>query len=126
LIAFVATTPWDSYLIRRGIWSYPNDAIFGPAPLGIPLEEYTFFFVQTWITSLLYFLLSKPVFQPGYLAMPKDTYARIFTYKTIGRLGQFILATTFVVSIATVVKGGTGLYLGLILAWATPVLLLLW
>ena len=46
LIALVYTTPWDNYLIFRGVWTYPPDAVVGK--LGyVPLEEYGFMILQT-------------------------------------------------------------------------------
>lgn len=41
--------------------------IIGPTLFDIPLEEVFFFVIQTYNTSLLYLLLSKPTYQPTYL-----------------------------------------------------------
>jgi 15-cis-phytoene synthase / lycopene beta-cyclase len=125
IVCFVATTPWDAHLIRIGVWSYPADAVYGPAPLGIPLEEYFFFFIQTWTTSMLYLLLSKPVFQPGHL-VTSNGHVGGLKIKWLGRIGQLALLVTFAVSVATIRTGGTGTYMGLILAWCTPFFFLLW
>ena len=63
-IAVGYTIPWDSYLIRTGIWSkclgerhyhlltliaYPPGSILGPKLFDIPAEELFFFVVQTYI-----------------------------------------------------------------------------
>ena len=56
LIALVYTTPWDNYLIFRGVWTYPPDAVVGK--LGyVPLEEYGFMILQTWLAGVLFALL---------------------------------------------------------------------
>jgi len=49
-LAFVYTTPWDSFLIHQGVWWYSNDNVIGTI-FKIPYEEYMFFFLQTWIAS---------------------------------------------------------------------------
>lgn len=121
-IAVVSTTPWDSYLIRTRIWSYPEDVIIGPKFLDIPLEEVFFFVIQTYNTALLYLLLSKPTFHPVYLRYEKKSDPWKY-YKLAGQLGM-----------ALAIKKGwdyfqakkEGMYLGLILIWALPFLLLLW
>src|SRR5277367_896420 len=76
-VAVVATIPWDSYLIRRKIWTYPPSAIIGPTLFSIPAEEIFFFIVQTYSTSLLYLLLSKPVFKPAYLVGTQSGNGRL-------------------------------------------------
>ena len=41
LVALVYTTPWDNYLIMRGVWTYPTGGVVGV--LGyVPIEEYFF------------------------------------------------------------------------------------
>ena len=41
-VAMVATTPWDSYLIRTNVWTYPPDAVLGLRLFKIPAEEVFF------------------------------------------------------------------------------------
>ncbi|TVY67543.1 Bifunctional lycopene cyclase/phytoene synthase [Lachnellula suecica] len=118
-IAVVATVPWDSYLIRRKIWTYPPSVIIGPRLFQIPAEEVFFFVIQTYNTSLIYLLLSKPVFHPTYL-VPR---------RAIGlphKAGQIFLATGIAISGFQIWHGVEGTYLGLIIAWAGPFALLLW
>ncbi|KAI1779388.1 Squalene/phytoene synthase-domain-containing protein [Hypoxylon cercidicola] len=123
LVAFFATLPWDSYLIRHGVWSYPPDAIAGPRLFGVPAEELFFFVVQTYITSLLYILVSKPVLHAQYLTN-KDYSSP--TSRRIRTLGQGFLIGCIAVGASLVNKGGEGTYLGLILVWACPFALLTW
>lgn len=124
-IAVVSTTPWDSYLIHSRIWTYPPNAIIGPTLFRIPLEEVFFFVIQTYNTSLLYLLLSKPTFHPVYLRGQKllEEGRRLSLRRWIGTLA--ILACIFA-GIGMIIKSGEGLYMGLILAWAGPFVLLLW
>ncbi|KAJ1547261.1 hypothetical protein HK405_006330, partial [Cladochytrium tenue] len=46
LVAFAYTTPWDSYIIRAGAWSYEPHRVIGTF-LYIPFEEYSFFIIQS-------------------------------------------------------------------------------
>jgi hypothetical protein len=80
-VAVSATIPWDSYLIRTGIWSYPSHVVAGPTLLDIPLEEVFFFVIQTYNTTLLYLILSKPTFQPHGtypLVVPKGRWTVVY------------------------------------------------
>ncbi|TEY34614.1 hypothetical protein BOTCAL_0621g00040 [Botryotinia calthae] len=135
-IAVVSTIPWDSYLIRRKIWTYPPDVIIGPKLFLIPAEELFFFVIQTYNTSLLYLLLSKPVFHSAYLGgwecprekkqKPWDLLAPHVSLKSARNLGQLILGSLILTGCFLIVQNSRGTYLGLILAWAGPFALLLW
>lgn len=124
-IAVVSTTPWDSYLIYTRIWTYPPNAIIGPTLFRIPAEEVFFFVIQTYNTSLLYLLLSKPTFHPVYLQGQKllndGRRLGLRRWTGISAIIACILA-----GIEMIVKSGEGLYMGLILVWAGPFVLLLW
>lgn len=124
-IAVVATTPWDSYLIKTGIWTYPPDVILGPTLFRIPAEELFFFVIQTYNTSLLYLILSKPTFHPVYLRGQRLLRDRgpLWIWRW---LGIVTIITGIMIGATLVVKGGTGLYMGLITVWAGPFILLLW
>lgn len=124
-IAVISTTPWDSYLIHNHIWTYPSHAILGPTLFSIPAEEIFFFVVQTYNTSLLYLLLSTPTFHPVYLCGDK----RLSDGRLLwlwAPLGQGLLVATILAGLSMIVAKGEGLYMGLILAWAGPFVLLLW
>ena len=124
-VAVVATTPWDSYLIKSRIWSYPADVIAGPTIFQIPAEEVFFFVIQTYITSILYLLLSKPTFHPIYLRGEKLLHdsKRMRIWRLVGILG---MVANLAMGASMVTKGGRGLYMGLIIVWAGPFILLLW
>ncbi|KAF8309327.1 terpenoid synthase, partial [Clavulina sp. PMI_390] len=129
IVAVVYTIPWDSYLIRSHVWTYPPDAILGPKFLDIPAEELFFFIIQTHITSVIYLILSKTVLHVTLLSEShnkrRQSSARIraigltICYSGIA-LGIWLVWTSI---------GGDdqgGLYLGLILVWSFPVLTFLW
>ena len=124
-IAVVSTTPWDSYLIREKIWTYPENVIVGPTLFNIPVEEVFFFIIQTYNTSLLYLILSKPTFHPVYLRGRRLLYdgRRLRLWRWLGTMA----IVTAIFTGALLVKRRTdGLYMGLILVWAGPFVLLLW
>lgn len=119
-VAICATIPWDSYLIRKRVWTYPPTVIVGPTLFDIPAEEVFFFFIQTYNTSYLYLLLSKASFHPKYLSKP------VGAQRAIQHIGGVLLAVGVLIGAALTWKGGEGTYLGLILVWAGPVALALW
>ncbi|KAF2669846.1 Lycopene beta-cyclase [Microthyrium microscopicum] len=129
-IAVVSTIPWDSYLIRSSVWSYPPTAVIGPTLFSIPFEEVFFFIIQTYITSLLYLLLSRPVVHGAYLqvkqfAEPRSN-SKTTHYFDSRKYGQVICSTVFLIGAGQIYGSRPQLYLGLILAWSSPFILLLW
>ncbi|KAI0201769.1 hypothetical protein F4808DRAFT_98037 [Astrocystis sublimbata] len=122
-VAFFATLPWDSYLIRHGVWTYPPDAIIGPRLFGIPAEELFFFIIQTYITTLLYILFNKPILHAQFLTNNEDSTPKARRTRS---LGQILLSLVVLTGALLVAKGGEGTYLGLILIWAGPFVLLTW
>lgn len=121
-IAVVATIPWDSYLIHQGIWTYPPSVILGPRLFDIPLEEVFFFVIQTYNTSLLYLLFSKPTLHPVYLR--KEKTKDRWKYYKLG--GQIVGALVFKKALEMVKEEGPRTYMGLILIWAFPFLWVLY
>ncbi|GAA5895709.1 uncharacterized protein JCM6883_001595 [Sporobolomyces salmoneus] len=119
-IAVLATIPWDSYLIRNRIWSYPQSSVVGPTLFAIPYEEVFFFFIQTYITASVYALFTRPVVH-AVLLPTKPEQGRTTRY--VGT-GLFLLVTAL--SITKIKEGGEGTYLALIVGWVAPFLALLW
>ncbi|KAI9837938.1 MAG: hypothetical protein M1837_002646 [Sclerophora amabilis] len=134
-IAVVSTIPWDSYLIKQKIWSYPAHVVTGPTVFAIPIEELFFFIIQTYNTTYLYFFLSKPILHPAYLVATNagdgqgqttarsPTIAPVVIYRTIG---QIVIGFLIVSGAMMVAEGKEATYMGLILVWAGPFLFLLW
>ena len=122
-IAVFSTIPWDSYLIRRKVWTYPPSVIIGPTLFSIPAEEVFFFVIQTYNTTFFYLFLSKPVFYSSYLVSPSVRNAPV---EFLRNATQALLALCVVTGFGLIWNGGEGTYLGLILAWAGPFALLLW
>lgn len=122
-VAVTATIPWDSYLIRTGVWTYPDNGVLGASLFGIPVEELFFFVVQTYITSLIYILCNKPVLHAQYIDTPASRPAWVRRGHVTGQ-GLLVALTAF--GAVLIRRGGDGTYLGLILAWACPFLFITW
>ncbi len=113
-LALTYTTGWDNYLVSRGVWSYGPDRVLGTIGW-VPVEEYLFFLLQPLLTGLwLYVVLGdgaqyrREPPAPGAGHLPTAVWL-------VATAGGFVMlgfdATT---------------YLGLILAWAAPVLAVQW
>ncbi len=114
-IAFVYTTPWDNYLVAREVWTYPPGRVL--ATVGyVPVEEYAFFGIQTVLVGLWTRLLQArwPVAE-----QPPEALA-------VRATGATVFGALALLGVGLLVAGGHGLYLGLIVAWAFPVLAGMW
>ncbi|MBM4246111.1 MAG: lycopene cyclase domain-containing protein [Deltaproteobacteria bacterium] len=47
------TSPWDNAAVAAGLWGFDPERISGIVLGLLPIEEYLFFLLQTWVTSLL-------------------------------------------------------------------------
>ena len=89
------------------------------------MEEVFFFVIQTYATSILYLIISKPTFHPAYLRGAK--LLRSSKGMTFWRwFGNVVILTSLVAGTYMTVNGGKGLYMGMIIIWAAPFILLLW
>lgn len=112
-LAVVYTTPWDNYLIARGVWWYGEDVVyrsFWHAPFG----EYLFFVLQPVLTALWLYRLSIPTDEPLALSIRQRA------------LGGAAGIGVGLAGLALVLAGESTLYLGAILAWAGPILAIQW
>lgn len=111
-IAFVYTTPWDNFLVASEVWGYPPGRVL--ATIGyVPVEEYAFFLLQPILTGLLYFALrGRGILPPKPERQP--TWFRPFLVSS-----WFALTA---IGVWCLVLGDRALYMGLILAWASPVI----
>ena len=120
-IAFVYTTPWDNYLVAREVWSYPPGRVL--ATVGwVPVEEYAFFVIQTLVAGL-WLRLFQTHWPATHDPMEGDADLTGLRARVVGT--AVFLALTAAGG-AMVLAAGHWLYLGLILAWACPILALMW
>lgn len=114
LMALIYTTPWDNYLIWRDVWHYGMGRVVGTIGY-VPVEEYLFFLLQPILTGLwLYWLLAR-------LREPiQQAHSPIV--RTAGTIFWVVLSLAG----ALMLQWNSGVYLGLILVWAGPILALQW
>ena len=62
LLAVAYTTPWDNYLVATGVWYYNPDLVTGLVLGYVPIEEYTFFVLETILSGLWWWFLAIYVF----------------------------------------------------------------
>ncbi|KAA8909544.1 Squalene/phytoene synthase-domain-containing protein [Sphaerosporella brunnea] len=126
-IAVLSTIPWDSYLIANNVWTYPPGAVIGLTLFRIPIEELFFFFVQTYITTLIYLLVNKATVHAAYLTEINDSAkAQVTKLRVAEAAGAVLLAGLLFEAADMVRSGGEGTYMGLLGVWAGPFLLGLW
>lgn len=112
LLALVYTTPWDNYLILRGVWWYGEGAVltrFWAAPFG----EYLFFVLQPLLVGLWAARLTVDTDRSLSIPLP---------VRALGALAAGVVAAVGV----ALLGDERGLYLGSLLAWSAPILAIQW
>lgn len=112
VIAFVYTTPWDNYLVATGVWWYDPDLVTGIVWGWVPIEEYTFFVVQTLLGGLWLLVLFR-YWPPAAVYPPLKGHLRVTTTAVF-----FVIWLGSIILLASGWRPGT--YLGLELVWALP------
>jgi lycopene cyclase domain-containing protein len=115
-IALLYTTPWDNYLVANRIWWYDPQLVTGITLGWVPIEEYTFFVVQTLLTGLWLLFWMGRIEPPG----------RPFHPSRAGRwISVAALGLLWALWLALLLGGWTrGRYMALLLAWFLPPILL--
>ncbi len=111
LVAVIYTTPWDNYLVATRVWYYNPGLISGIVIGWVPLEEYTFFILQSILIGLWLAFLAKRIPEP-----------RKFRASSRMRILSALIFLVFFLSGTMMLARGwkQGNYLALILAWAAP------
>ena len=112
-VALLYTTPWDNYLITRGVWWYGEGAVVATV-WHAPVEEYLFMALQPAIAGLWIALLPA-----SFEATPASIARRA---RTVGVVSGLALGGVGALLIAY----EPTFYLGAIVVWAGPVLALQW
>lgn len=108
-LALLYTTPWDNYLVATGVWYYNPRLVTGLVLGWVPIEEYTFFVVQTALAGFWWWFLARRI-------LPVTA----FTASTGIRLASLILpAVAWLVSAAFLAAGWKpATYFALECVWA--------
>lgn len=117
VLAVVYTTPWDNYLIYKGVWGYGEDRVL--TTLGfVPIEEYAFFILQPLFTGLwVYWLIQRRQNLPDAPGELLDEKPRAIGLLLIFAAGMAFLPGLFF---------DATFYISSIVVWAVPVLALQW
>ena len=110
LVALIYTTPWDNYLVANGVWWYDEELVTGITLGWVPIEEYTFFIVQTLLTGLWVLALMRYVFRSSPPVRPSAA---------IRNWAILVVMTLWTASTLLLLLGPpSATYLTLILSWA--------
>jgi lycopene beta-cyclase len=117
VVAVVYTTPWDNYLVASKVWWYSPGLVTGLLIGYVPIEEYTFFVLQTVLTAAWLLFLVR--YRPMWISRCA-VHAGQVRWLTTGVIGVIWL-----VFVGVLVKGWQqGTYLALLMVWGLPPLML--
>jgi lycopene beta-cyclase len=113
VLAVTYTTPWDNYLVATGVWYYDPDLVTGIVFGYVPLEEYTFFVLETILVGLWWWSLARTKILIPNAPFRPNKPLRTWT------LG--LLAVLWAASLFLLLSGWQpGTYLAITLTWALP------
>jgi lycopene cyclase domain-containing protein len=111
VVALLYTTPWDNYLVATSVWWYDPQLVTGVTLGWVPIEEYTFFVLQTLLTGLWLLWLAR------HLPPPIDAPLR----SRLRWISASIMGLIWLISVIGLLSGWEpGVYLTIQLAWALP------
>lgn len=112
ILAVTYTTPWDNYLVATEVWYYNPDLVTGLVIGYVPIEEYTFFVLETILAGLWWWFLARRIPEPTGEFKPNKT----------GRIvSSSLLFVIWVIFTYIFFAGGVEwTYLSIILFWALP------
>lgn len=114
--AVAYTTPWDNYLVATKVWWYDPELVTGYTIGWVPIEEYSFFVLQTLLTGSWMQYLARRLPTPDQHDDSGVT-GRVLATAALGSLWLWSLRGLF--------NGDEdNRYLNLILGWALPPIML--
>lgn len=112
ILAVTYTTPWDNYLVATGVWYYNPDLVTGIVIGYVPIEEYTFFVLETLLTGFWFWFLIRR------LPLPDNTFK---PNKKIIYLSTSLLSIAWVIfTYLFFIDNKPLTYLSITLFWALP------
>jgi len=115
LLAVVYTTPWDNYLVATGVWYYNPKLVAGIVFGYVPIEEYTFFVVETILSGLWWWFLARRLSSPA---------LEFKSNKTLVYVSACLLVLLWTIFAYLLFFGATKwTYLSITLFWALPAIL---
>src|SRR5512134_2281147 len=94
LLAVVYTTPWDNYLVATGVWYYNPELVTGWVIGYVPIEEYTFFILETILSGLWWWFLARRI-PLALIPSPKFTPNKFLVYFSTSLLALVWILFTY-------------------------------
>ena len=116
VVAVLWTTPWDNYLVATRVWWYNPTLVTGLTLGWVPIEEYTFFLVQTLLTGSWLLWLARRL-PPATEPAPGRPSMRLAATLVAGTIWLGAVAILLA-------RWRPGTYLGLELGWFLPPIIL--
>jgi lycopene cyclase domain-containing protein len=114
--AVAYTTPWDNYLVATKVWWYDPQKVSGMTIGWVPIEEYTFFVLQSLLTGLWTLLWARR------LPVAENLYPPSLSMR-VGACA--VLGVFWIASVTSLFRGHQASnYLDLTLTWALPPIML--
>jgi lycopene cyclase domain-containing protein len=112
LLAVAYTTPWDNYLVATGVWYYNPNLVTGIVIGYVPIEEYTFFVLETILAGLWWWFLARRISPPAQEFKPN---------KPLVYLSSSVLLLLWLIFTALFFSDNQPItYLSITLFWALP------
>jgi lycopene beta-cyclase len=125
-LALLYTTPWDNYLVASRVWSYNPALVTGIVFGYVPVEEYTFFVVETLLSGLWWWFLARRIGRSSSrVAAYRDPVEQRFRpNRRLVYLSTCLLSVTWLFFTYQFFFGPDSWnYLGIIFFWALPAIL---
>ena len=123
LLAVAYTTPWDNYLVATGVWYYNPDLVTGLVIGYVPIEEYTFFVVETILAGLWWWFLARCI-SPLPAGEGPGVREKFIPNKRLVYLSTSVLVSLWLLFTYLFFFGDERwTYLGIIFFWALPAIL---
>jgi lycopene cyclase domain-containing protein len=123
VLAVIYTTPWDNYLVATGVWYYNPGLVTGIVFGYVPIEEYTFFVLETILCGLWWWFLARR-FSPLPEGEGPGVREDFKPNKSLVYLSACILVFLWLISAYLFFFGDPKwTYLSIILFWALPAIL---
>jgi len=120
LLAVIYTTPWDNYLVATKVWYYNPELVTGIVFGYVPIEEYTFFVVETILAGLWWWFLARR-FDFATAPLSEENFT---PNKRLVQISSGLLIFIWIISAYLLFFGDVKwTYLSIILFWALPAIL---
>ena len=118
LLAIIYTTPWDNYLVATNVWSYNPKLVTGLVIGYVPIEEYTFFVVETILAGLWWWFLARHI---PLTPFPLSPNQKLLGNRKLVSLSACFLASVWLLFTYLFFFGAAKWnYLSITLFWALP------